>query len=758
MISLLPSALPPARRLLKRLRDVMAGKGSASERLDKIVHLIAAELGADVCSCYVMRAGEVLELHATHGLKQEAVRKTRLRVGEGIVGGIAATAVPLALANAPLHPNFAYRPETGEDPFHSMMGVPILRGGKVRGVLTIQHRARRQYSEEEIELLETIAMIVAEIVTGGEIVSANEISPSGDPHLMPQRIEGRGMNAGVAAGRAVLHRPQMTVREMIAENIPQEIERLRTALKNLHDEIEAILEIPHLALRGEPQEILETYRIFAADRGWSIKLEDAVHQGLTAAAAVQKVQNDYRARFAQMADPLLRDRLADFDDLAERLLRHLNGDAMATTATLPDNAILIARHLGPAELLDYDTTKIRGLVLEGGSNSSHVTILARALDIPVIGQCPNIMTQIEPLDPLIINGKRGIVFIRPSEDIQQEFTRALDTRRQRNARLAELRDLPARTKDGMQISVGLNCGLLMDFDHLDTTQADGVGLYRTEIPFMLFPHFPDVAEQTEIYRQAFEHAEGRPLHIRTLDAGGDKMLPYMAANDQENPALGWRAIRIGLDRPSLLRQQIRAILAAAEDRELRLMFPMVATVAELVAAREILDLELSLRRAKHLPLPTAVRVGVIVEVPSLIWQLPALLPHIDFLSIGSNDLLQYVFAADRGNDLVSRRYDPLSPAFLLMIRELVACCAVAEKPLSICGEMASRPLEAMTLLGLGVRALSVTPTAFVAIKTMVRSLDAGALAAYLATQILKPDPTLRSKLRGWAADHGVILS
>jgi phosphotransferase system, enzyme I, PtsP len=751
------NAVLTARRLMRRLRDVMAGTGSASTRLDKIVHLIAAELRADVCSCYVMRAGEVLELFATYGLRQEAVHKTRLRIGEGVVGEIAAKSQPLALANAQTHPNFAYRPETGEEPFHSMMGVPILRGGKVRGVLTLQHREHRHYREDEIELLETVSMIVAELIAAGELVNVAEISPAGDPLLLPQRLDGTSLSGGMAAGRAVLHRPQITIREMVSDNAEQELTRFKTSVDALQRELDDILAMPGI-VAGESRDIIETYKLFASDHGWMTKHEDAIRQGLTAEAAVQKVQNDYRARLAQTTDAMIREKVADLDDLANRLQQHLTGREATAAGTIPDDAILIARTLGPAELLDYDTRKIRGVILEAGGAASHVAIIAKALDIPVIGQCKDIFSRLEPLDPLIIDGDRGTIYIRPGEDIQAQFSQSMLMKRERAFMLDELRDQPNLTPDGEKVSMLLNCGLSIDFDHLQSTGADGVGLYRTEIPFMVRSNFPDVEQQAQMYRHGFARCTDKQLTIRTLDVGGDKMLPYLTPHTEENPALGWRAIRIGLDRPAMLRQQLRAILEAANGQDFALMFPMIATIAELLEAKDILQMEIDRCQRHGLPLPKKLQVGLMLEVPSLIWQVPGLLPHIDFLSIGSNDLLQYFFAADRTNALVSRRYDPLSPAFLLLIREMVAMCNTASKPLSVCGEMASRPLEAMTLLGLGVRKLSIAPNAFVAVKRVVRSTDTQVLSDYLSTQLLRPEPSLRQKLTAFAKDHGVILA
>lgn len=750
-----PDLAAAGRRLLARLRDVMAGSGTAQDRLDKIVKTIAHEMGADVCSCYVMRAGEVLELFATIGLNPSAVHRTRLRVGEGLVGDVAAHARPIALGNAPTHPNFAYRPETGEDPFNSFMAVPILRGGRVRGVLAIQHIDRRDYDEQEVETLQTVAMVVAELVAAGELVDGRELSIADDLILLPSRLDGTSLNRGVGMGLAVLHRPQLTIRQMVADDPEHELRRLQEAVDGMHLAIDQIL----IALGerdGEHAEIMQTYRMFANDRGWLSRIREAIRSGLTAEAAVQRVQNDNRARMSQAADPYIRDRLLDLDDVTNRLLQHLAGRGDDVQGgTLPDEFVLVARNLGPAELLDYDRRRLKGLVLEEGSSNSHVSIVARAMDIPVVGQCHEVLGRVEPLDYLIVDGDNGQVFVRPAEDIQDAFTKSLLVREERQREFAALRDLPAVTRDGVAVQLMLNCGLHIDLPHLHATGADGIGLYRTEIPFMVRASYPEVAAQQESYTKVLDAAGDRPVVFRTLDVGGDKTLPYFPDLSEENPALGWRAIRIGLDRPAMLRKQLRAMLRAAAGRELRLMFPMVAEVAELDRARRVLDLELARLRADGGTPPARLLVGVMVEVPSLLFQLPALLPRVDFLSVGSNDLLQYLFACDRGNPILNNRYDVLSPPMLRLLRDLVRACDAAGVPLSLCGEMASRPLDAMALVGLGFRTLSLAPPAFGEVKGMLRSLELRRVAAYLDGLLDGSDHSLRPKLRAYARDHGV---
>jgi phosphotransferase system, enzyme I, PtsP len=747
-----------ARGLLRQLRDIMAGGGLAQARLDRIVRVIAADLVAEVCSIYVLRAGEVLELFATEGLKPEAVHRTRLRVGEGLVGDVAAHARPLALADAQSHPNFAYRPETGEEIYHSLVGVPILRESRVLGVLVVQNRTQRHYNEEEIETLETVAMVLAEMLATGELVSSEEIAPADGIALLPLRLEGMRINGGIAIGRAVLHHRRVAVSRVLAKDPAAELVRLDEAIARLHSELDAMLDATDIPRHGEHREILETYRMIADDRGWARRIREAVLTGLSAEAAVQKVQNDSRARMAQVTDPFFRERLSEMQDLSNRLLLQLGArDEQAPPAELPSDIVVIARDMSPAELLDFDRTRLRALVLEEGAPTSHVAIVAHALDIPVVGRVRNAFSRLDMFDPVVVDGDRGLVYVRPGEDVLGVFAESMRISVAREATYVAARALPAVTLEGERVRLYLNAGLLIDVPHLHDTGADGIGLYRTEIPFMVRSSFPSVDEQAQIYGRVLDLAEGKPVMFRTLDIGGDKALPYLEDSGEENPAMGWRAIRIALDRPAFLRQQLRALIRAANGRDLHIMFPMIAEVAELDQARAVLELELERGKARGVPSPAKVRVGAMLEVPALIWQLPALLRRVDFLSIGSNDLMQFMFATDRTNPRLSDRYDLLSPAVLSMLRDLIQRCAAAEVDLSLCGEAASRPLEAMTMIGLGLRNLSLSPPAFGAVKLMTRSLAAGPLAEYLTSLCDLADHSLREKLRAYAKDHGVLI-
>ncbi|HUE19642.1 MAG TPA: phosphoenolpyruvate--protein phosphotransferase, partial [Stellaceae bacterium] len=722
------AAASGSRRVLRRLHGVMAGSGTAQDRLDQIVRIVAAEMVAEVCSCYIMRAGEVLELFATEGLRPEAVHRTRLRLGEGLVGVVGATARPLALADAQAHPDFAYRPETGEEIYHSLLGVPILRGGRVLGVLVVQNRTRRNYTDDESETLQTIAMVLAELAASGELVNSIERQQGDGNVTLPLRLDGIKLNPGLAMGQAVLHQAAIVIRQVVAEDPVAELERLNRAIATMQTAIDALLEQSDMPSGGEHRDVLETYRMFAADRGWLTRISDAVKGGLTAEAAVQKAKDDTRTRLNQATDPYIRERLADLDDLANRLQWHLSGHhADAAKTELPEYFVLIARNMGPAELLDYDRKRLQGLVLEEGSPGAHVAVVARALDIPVVGRVKDVLMKVEAGDMVIVDGDDAAVLVRPSEDIHQAALARIRIRQGQRQRYAALKDLPAETKDGTRVELNLNAGLLLDLPYLDETGAAGIGLFRTELQFMLREEFPTVAQQTALYRRVLDQAGDRPVTFRSLDIGGDKVLPYMEAAAEENPAMGWRAIRIALDRPSLLRQQLRAFIRAASGKRLRVMFPMVAELDEYIAARGMLDLELERVGKRHGEMPTAVEVGVMLEVPALLWQLPELLPRVDFISVGTNDLAQFLFAADRGNVRLAERYDPLSPPLVRVLAEIARACRTHHRAVALCGEMAGDPLGAMALIGLGYRNLSMAPSALGPVKAMIRSLDLASL-------------------------------
>lgn len=734
----------------------MAGAAPAQDRLDHVVRTIAQSMVAEVCSIYLRRSSGELELFATQGLAPEAVHNTRLRPGEGLVGEVARTAQPISLSDAPSHPSFSYRPETGEDPYHAFLGAPLLRGGRAIGVLVVQNRSERRYDEEEVEDIQTIAMVLAETVASGELLAQDELRDIEVAPHRPERLKGQRFAEGLAYGHVVLHEAPVPPENLLAENQQVEEIRLREALIGLKAHIDAILEGGRVKLAGQSFEVLETYRMFADDRSWNRSLEEAVRTGLTAEAAVDRVRNEHRARFAQARDPYIKERLHDFEDLANRLLRFLAGDKPGER-DLPDDAILVARNLGPADLLEYPRHKLRGLLLEEGSAASHAAIVARALQIPCVGRLMGLRDRLSEDDLVIVDGETGEAYLRPRPDMLAAVQSRMEVRSQRQAEFAKLRDVEAVTLDGQRITVLTNAGLAVDLENLDATGAEGIGLFRTEFQFMVSEELPRLDSQTALYKLVLDTAGGRPVTFRTLDIGGDKVLPYLETEREENPALGRRAIRLGLDRPGLLRLQLRALLAAGAGRELRVMFPMIATVDEFRAARELVDVECEWARRRGRELPALLRVGAMIECPSLLWHLDALLPLTDFVSVGTNDLFQYMFAADRTNPLVSDRYDPMSPPALRALAEIQKKCADTGTPVSVCGELAGRPLEAFALLTLGFTRLSAPAGGLGPVKRMILSADLTAARRAMGGLLGSSAGSIRGELESLARKLNVIL-
>src|SRR6201986_2441376 len=746
------------RLLLRRLREMMPEQTSAKMRLEKLVTVIATIMVAEVCSIYLRRAGKALELFATEGLNKAAVHKTQLKEGEGLVGLVAATAEPVNLSDAPSDPHFAYLPEVVEDPYKSFLGVPIVRGGQVFGVLTVQNRAAVLYAEEEVEALQTVAMVLAEVVAQGGLFDLSELD---EPALRPDKpltFKGEGLSEGVAVGRVVLHEPRVKVERMIADNPQEELKRLEDAIGKLRESVDLMLDSSELDLTGEGREIIEAYRLFAYDQGWRKRMRYAVRTGLTAEAGVERVQDEMRLRVQRFNDPLLRDRAHDLDDLARRLIRHLSGDGEQDVAQdLPENAVLIARAMGPAELLAYGRDKLVGLVLEDAAATSHVAIVARSMGLALVGSANGVGDAARAGDTIVVDGEGGEVHLRPMLSVIKTFETKRTLRATRVAHFAAIRDTPAVTKDGVHIKLMMNAGLLLDMDHLRESGADGIGLFRTELQFMIGETMPRLPDQIAFYKQIIDAAENRPVVFRTLDLGGDKILPYGQWEREENPALGWRAIRIALDRPALLRYQVRALLSASAGRTLRILLPMVSDVDEFNRGRALIDRELERARLLNHVRPSQVLVGATLEVPALAFMLPQLMRSADFVSIGSNDLLSLAFAVDRTNPRVAKRYDNLNPASLTLIRLIVQSAAENSGDLSLCGEMAGRPLDAMALLGLGIRTLSMQPGQIGPIKMMIRSMHLGEVSAFVDRLCGRVDHSLRTRLFAFAAERGIVL-
>lgn len=747
---------PALRVIMRRLREIMGEAGDGQSRLDHIVRLIAGVMVSEVCSIYLKRQDGSLELFATEGLNPSAVHSTHMRRGEGLVGRCAELAATVNEPDAQSHPAFSYRPETGEDIYHSFLAVPVLRGGDVLGVLTIQNRTHRIYSDEDVEVLQATAMVLAEHLVSGAVAGTNTAAEFS--RAVGHVVTGQVLAEGLALGHAVLHEPRVVITDLLADDSDAEASRLTIAIEEVQSALDEMLDKGAIASGGEHREVLEAYRMLANDRGWLRRLKEKIAAGLSAEAAVERVQNETRARMLRQPDAYWRERVRDLDDLSDRLLRVLTARRVGVKVVkvLPADAILVARTMGAAELLDYDRTRLKGLILQEGSAQSHVAIVARALGIPAVGQVRGIVERVDAGNPLIVDAVSGEIYVRPSAEVVSAYSEKARFRARRQDQYRSLRGRPAMTSDGTRVQLHMNAGLQVDMTNLHQSGAEGIGLFRTELQFMVSATFPRLERQTQLYKAIVEEAGDKPVVFRTLDLGADKVLPYMRHVPEENPALGWRAVRMSLDRPALFRIQVRALLRATVGRTLHLMVPMIANVAEVDAARALVRRELEFVKRYGGQAPEEVRFGIMIEVPSVLFDLDALLPKVDFVSVGSNDLLQYLFAADRGNDRVSGRYDPLSIPALRALRQIVESCRSHQVDLSLCGELAGRPLEAMALIGLGYRSLSMAPASIGPVKAMVLSLDATRLEATMQ-DVLKGDPgaSLRSKLQAFAQDAGV---
>ena len=747
------------RLLINRLRDVMAGDMEADTRLQKVVTLIAGTMVADVCSIYKRTDSDELELVATEGLSPTAVHQTRLAIDEGLVGQIALSGEPLSIQDAPRHPAFSYRPETGEDPYHAFLGVPILRGGRVIGVLTVQNRTERVYEEDEIDSLQTIAMVLAEVV-------AAEAPTSGPGAAQREsravNLRGRILCDGLGMGAAKLHDPVVSPARYFSEDSEAEVRRLRTALATLKTQLDKMLASDVSAIFGEPREVLEAFKMLANDPVWAMRLEETVRSGLSAEAAVDRSRREHKIKLENAHDPYLRERLHDLEDLDNRLLRILAGHESAASGDEnggeSNQEVLIARRLGPAELLEYRDSGLAAIVLEEVAPTSHTAIVARALGIPTIGGVGALSSVVAPGDPIIVDAEDGTLHIRPDEDLLQAYESRRLLRTERQAAFQALREQPSRTRDGTEISLMLNAGLAIDLDTVAQTGADGIGLFRTEFQFLVSDTLPKIDAQIALYRRVLDIAGAKPVYFRTLDLGGDKLLPNSTREVEENPALGWRSIRLALDRPGLFRRQLRALVRAADGGPLSVMFPMVTIAEEFFEAKALLMDEIEWSRARGYPEPSELRVGAMLEAPAFAYGLEEVAGEVDFLSVGTNDLLQFFNAADRMVPSVSERYDVVSRPVMRFLEFVRSECTRLDIPVSVCGEVASRPIEALCLLGLGYKKLSMPAAGVGPVKRMLRSLDLAAFREPFLQAVHSSNGTFRNEVLALADLQNIAVS
>ncbi len=752
-------AVELSRALLGELRNIMSSAGEDEERLQQLVEQIANHMVVDVCSAYVLRAGEVLELYATTGLQQAAIHQTKLRIGEGLVGITAATKTPQNHTHISQHPDFAFRPETGEESLQSFLGVPILRQERVIGVLVVQSRDIRVFPQDVVEVLLNIAMLLAEFFAATDISNRTEILSTQGLNSGPVILRGNNIHGGVAVGKAVLHQPVLNIASILAEDTNLEHQKLDKALEEMHLALDGMLRHDITKEAGEHTEVLETYALIAKDAGWIRQIREAIDEGLTAVAAVKKVTQNIKNRLHGAQDPYLRERAMDFEDLGDRVIYHLEPNIYKPEFDKEQNdIILFARTIGPARLLDYDHKKLKGLVLVEASKHSHVAIIAKGLDIPVLGLAEDVYSLVENGDDVCLDSHNGHLILRADDEVAENFRISIKNHQEHMRKSLSLQEKPAVTLDGKRISLRMNAGLRSDMEHFKRIKANGVGLMRTEVPFMIRSNLPDVATQKRIYKEILKDAEGKPVVFRTLDVGGDKVLPWRKVIDEENPAMGWRAVRVSNDIPALIRNQLKALVQAAEDAELRVLFPMVTEMREWYFCKDILNQEIEKHKQKTGRQPCRVQVGIMFEVPALMLQLDEMLSAVDFISIGSNDLAQFLFASDRGNRFVSERYDPISPVMLNFYKSLLTQAKAKNIPVTLCGEMAADPLGALALIAIGFERLSMTPFSISTIRDMICSTPLKPLEQWLNKQLkTRMQGSLRGHLKSWAIDHKVNI-
>ncbi|MFM6930779.1 MAG: phosphoenolpyruvate--protein phosphotransferase [Novosphingobium sp.] len=751
-------AIAAARTILTRLHEVMASRSAAQAKLNTVVDVIGGGLDSEVCSIYLLREG-MLELFATKGLSQDAVHVTRMSIGEGLVGTIAGNVETLNLAEATAHPDFSYRPETGEDKYHSFAGVPIVHRERAVGVLCVQHVDPRRYADVEIEALQTVAMVLSELISSAGLVDEEEAWGLAAAQSGPAQMHGLTLVKGLASGVAVFHQPRVTIEHTVAEDTEAERQRVYLAFDRMREQIDKMAAQAEFGGGGEHDEVLETYKMFAYDEGWKRRINEAIDSGLTAEAAIERVQQHTRMRMRQIDDPLLADRMHDLEDMANRLMRTVSGQlGTAASKGLRQDAILIARNLGPAELLEYDKRRLKGVILEEGSLTAHVVIVARAMGVPVLGRVQGLRGVVREGDALLLDADMAVATVRPTPALEEAFDARFARSREKQAAWAALRDVEPRTKDGVRVTVMMNAGLRDDMPMLGMTGADGIGLFRTEFQFLVSATLPARERQTRLYRDVLEAAGDKPVVFRTVDIGGDKALPYLRHDDdadEENPAMGWRALRVALEREGLLKAQARALLEAAGGRTLNVMFPMVSEPWEFDAAKAVFDAQLKWLKGQRKMLPQEIRYGAMLEVPALAEMLDVLAPKISFLSIGTNDLTQFLFAADRANPKLAERYDWVSPSILRFIARVLKNVEGKGVDVAVCGEMGGRRLETLALIGVGVRRLSITPASVGPIKELLTKVDTREIAAAMQGWLANPPASMRAELVAWASARGI---
>ena len=713
---------------------------SMSEKLKKILKAFVTATSAKSALLYATIDENYLELMAEW---QAQNYKSNIRYNEDFIGRCAAakrTGVEVSQAEN-----------------QTVFCVPIIRLNTTIGVLVLIKSGSDSPEEQEAEYVETLTLSLPDLLSDKEFTQYRNQLVRQKGILVRDALHGTSLNKGYGVGKAILHHRHRDVINIFAENIELEKSKLAEGRARMVAYFDSKIEQAGSYI-GNTTEIMETYKMFATDKGWYKKLIADIEKGYTAEAAVEHVYEDMWNRLSTTSDPYLKERIYDLRDVSDKLRAFIAGEDEVAQIAPDDDIIIIAQTMGPADLLDYNYESIRGLIIEDCTPTMHVVIVAKALNIPVIAKIHGIFKEIKAGEIIAINGDEATVYTHPSEKIITEYKKKSVRLHKLFAELEKLKKTPTVTLDNVKINLAMNYGLDLDFQYIKPTNCDGIGLYRTEITFMSSEKMPDVETQERQYKRLFDEMGSKKIIFRSLDVGSDKFLPYWGDMKEENPALGWRSIRITLDRRALLRQQIRAMLRAAAGKELNVMFPMVSSLQEFLEAKETLMLEYEHEKQRKKPTARNVNVGIMIEVPSVLFQLDELLQEVDFVSVGTNDLYQFVFACDRGNPRLSNRYDVLSAPFLKLMKKIVEKAAQYKVYCSVCGEMASNPIEAMALIGLGYRNLSVSGARYAAIKKMICSMRVEDVEDYVRSLLKSPKTSIRPQLMAYAYDHTIAIS
>ncbi len=754
--------------VLEDIGTIIATSHDLQDTLESIVRVVAERMQTEVCSLYIYdpRAHE-LTLWATEGLTRASVGKVRMRIDEGLSGLVFERREPVMVVDALAHPRYKYFPETGEERYHSFLGVPVIERKKAVGVLVVQTLRRRRFGADELRLLKAIAAQVGGIIGQARLsetlktkeeerveyrqrmmeaigrLRAYEEKEGAEPEktedrLRVARLVGMGAAPGFGMGTAHVLRPTVSfehVEELRNEDPAVEWERFQKALGQSIAEVDRLKSRMSERMPDLDATLFDAHRMMLEDKSFIERVRAFVEEGFAAETALQFTVEEYVAAFGKMSDRYLRERATDVRDIGHRLLRNLLG-VEEFSHRLPQEGILVADELTLSDLAAIEPERLRGIALATGGVTSHASILARSFEIPTVVGVDHLLEAVQEGVFVIVDGNSGAVYVQPSKDVIGEYERLDREYRAFNRELEALHDLPAETRDGHRVILDANIGLMGDLTFAHRHGAEGVGLYRTEFPFLTYRDFPDEDEQVALYQKVIEQTHSKRVTIRSLDLGADKYPSYLRLAKEENPFLGWRSIRISLDMPDLFKVQLRAILRASVHGSVKLLFPMISSVQEVWRAREILDEARDELRHEGVAFDEEMPVGIMIEVPSAVFQAEELIREVDFFSLGTNDLIQYLLAVDRNNRKVASLYEPLHPAVLRAIAAATAAARAADKPISICGEMASDPISALVLIGLGIEQFSMGSFFIPAIKRLVRSVDY-VITREMAAQVLE---------------------